>query len=164
MSLSSSRIKTSLRGGTCTLLQSERDADRERRAQIELALHLDRAARSLDDVPADPEPQAESSVVPGGDRTLEAPEELLPVLRTDPDAVVADANDGLTAIAAHDDLDGLARPELDGVGEEVRDHRFEAQSIPESFHVFVDAHRDLAARLRARVGESVGDVPGDLGE
>src|SRR5262252_7618593 len=92
-----------------------RQAHGELGAFAHAALHGDAPARSLDNLPGDPQAQAEAAEVPRRDRALEPLKDAVLLGRLDSDAVIDHVEHGITAFASHLDFDGVASAVLDRV-------------------------------------------------
>src|SRR5690606_1618807 len=129
----------------------EGEDDLEGGALAQRALHANGAAVGLDDLPRDPQAQAEAAVVAGGDGALETAEDAFLVRGGDADAVVLDDDVGGFAILEDLDDDRLALAVLDGVGEEVVDDLVDSKRVPVADDRAVDsAELELAARFLQR--------------
>src|SRR5262245_36499577 len=96
------------------------ERDHELGAVAGLAVHRDRAPGGLDHLARDPEAEAETAVLAGADRALEALEDAGLLRRVDADAVVAHHQHGAIALAPQLDVDRLAAAVLHRVREQVR--------------------------------------------
>ena len=109
----------------------------------------------LRDPAADVQAEAEAAIVPHRHCALEAAEDPAELRRIDPDSMIPDREPRHPALRADEELDGLASPELDGIGEEVGHDPVEAGAIPAPHDRGVGVQRDRAPgprqiRLEAR--------------
>src|SRR5437867_2262541 len=107
-----------------------RQLDDEGRARPRKALHRDPSPESIHDLTHDPEPESQTAVVAVGDRPLEPLEDARLVLGGNSDPMVADEEPRGRNVASDIHLDGMARPVLDGIGEQIHDDLFHAQAVP----------------------------------
>ena len=120
-----------------------------------LALDGDRPVAGVDDLLADPEPEAEARMAPHRGRSFEPLEDSLLLLERNSLAGVLDvkAGDGGVGVQLH--LDGAAAPELDGVGEQVGDHLAEAEPIPVPDHLVVHTGTGAGSRRWRRIAHQI---------
>ncbi len=84
----------------------------------------------LRDPAADVQAEAQPAIVPLRHGALEAAEDPAELLRVNPDAMIPDCEPCHSALRADEELDGLAGPELDGIGEKVGHAPVDAGAIP----------------------------------
>src|SRR6185312_17069438 len=113
------------------MLVLERQRHDEGRAVPGRAVHAHAAAHELDELARDPQAEPEAAVVALRRGALELAEDALLLLGRHADAVIDYADLGAPVVAAELDLDRLALPVLDGVGDEVGDDLIDARAIPE---------------------------------
>src|SRR5262245_23841581 len=107
----------SLRGSPSSVVMKvcvARKIHRERRACFGSALHSDGAAMGFHHLPGDPEPEPEAAVIASLDRSFEAVENSRLCRGTDPDAAIANTENGNLVATGHGDIDGLAIAVFDG--------------------------------------------------
>src|SRR5262249_17901717 len=144
---------------------SPRQLDDELRSFARPALHANRAAVRLDNSSRGPKADPEATVVAQGHGALEGPEDPLLVLGGDPDPMILHRQARHAVDRLDRPLDGTARSELHGVGEEVARRLAHALAVPHADDRSARVHRDRttsAFELRLEAGDHVADHGGEI--
>src|SRR5580765_7137126 len=138
--------------------------DGEGRSRARLALDSDRSAQRLDDLPDDPETEADAAVVAAGRGPLEAPEDPFVIVGGDAQPVIANGDDRAVVLAGDADVDRLAVAVLDRVGQEVGDDLIQPAPVPAPDDGGGRVNVQRGADARGLVGETRADLADDLGQ
>src|SRR4051812_43398424 len=130
-----------------------------------MAVNVDGAAHRLNEAAGYVEAEAEARVAAGAGGALEGVEDTLLVLRGDADTGVLHGDPGSLVVGLQADIDRVAAPVLEGVGEQIREHLVEAELVERACDRLGPCVVDFAAARPDLVLEAVNhgaDNTGDI--
>src|SRR5688572_27454874 len=96
-----------------------RQRDGECRARARFAREIDRSTVSLDDTAHDPQTNTKTAIIPLRDGSFETFEDARAILLPYADPAIDDTQFDVRSLSLHFDLNGLLRPILDGIAQEI---------------------------------------------